>query len=73
MKSIRCIESYGGIMEGISVIFGAVSEIDGYPVNAVFDMNDIPDFKLSDPHNCPQCQAGVKLDAIVNSYGYTKL
>ena len=73
MKRIRCIESYGGIMEGISVIFGAVSEIEGYPVNAVFDMSDIPDFKLSDPHNCPQCQAGVKLDAIVNSYGYTKL
>ena len=73
MKSIRCIESYGGIMEGISVIFGAVSEIEGYPVNAVFDMSDIPDFKLSDPHNCPQCQAGTKLDAIVNSYGYTKL
>ena len=73
MKSIRCIESYGGIMEGISVIFGAVSEIEGYPVNAVFSLEDIPDFRLSDPHDCPDCKAGIKLDAIVNSYGYTTL
>lgn len=73
LKSIRCIESYGGILEGISVIFAAVNEIDGYPVNAVFDSSDLPDFRLSEPENCPDCKNGIKLDAIVNSYGYTKL
>lgn len=72
-KSIRCINSYGGIIEGISVIFSAVDEIDGYPVNSVFDVSDLPDFRLSDPNNCPDCQNGVKLDAIVNSYGYSVL
>jgi len=72
-KSIRCIQSYGGIIEGISVIYSAVSEIDGYPVNSVFDIADMPDFKLSDPNDCPDCKAGVKLDAIVNSYGYSVL
>ena len=66
-------ESYGGILEGISVIFAAVNEIDGYPVNAVFDSSDLPDFRLSEPENCPDCKNGIKLDAIVNSYGYTKL
>ena len=72
-KSIRCINSYGGIIEGISVIFSAVDEIDGYPVNSVFGVSDLPDFRLSDPNQCPDCQNGVKLDAIVNSYGYTVL
>lgn len=72
-KSIRCINSYGGIIEGISVIFSAVDEIEGYPVNYVFGVSDLPDFRLSDPHNCPDCKNGVKLDAIVNSYGYTVL
>lgn len=72
-KSIRCINSYGGIIEGISVIFSAVDEIDGYPVNSVFGVSDLPDFKLSDPKECPDCQNGVKLDAIVNSYGYSVL
>lgn len=72
-KSLRCIKSYGGIIEGISVIFSAVNEIEGYPVNAVFTAEDLPDFKLSDPASCPQCQANEKLDAIINSYGYTLL
>ncbi len=73
LKSIRCILSYGGKVEGISVIFGAIDNIDGYPVHAVFDASSLPDFTLSDPDNCPNCKAGVKLDAVVNSYGYTEL
>lgn len=72
-KSIRCIESYGGIIEGISVIFSAISEIDGHPVNSVFDIDDLPDFCLSAPDECKECKDGVKLDAIVNSYGYSLL
>lgn len=72
-KSIRCINSYGGIIEGISVIFSAVDEIDGYLVNSVFGVEDLPDFKLSDPNECPDCKNGVKLDAIINSYGYSVL
>lgn len=73
LKSIRCILSYGGKVEGISVIFGAIDNIDGFPVHAVFDAASLPDFTLSDPDNCPDCKAGVKLDAVVNSYGYTEL
>lgn len=73
LKSIRCIQSYGGILEGISVIFSAVKTIDGYPVNSVFEISDLPDFQLSEPDNCQNCRDGVKLDAIINSYGYTVL
>lgn len=72
-KSIRCITSYGGIVEGISVIFSAVNEIEGHPVNSVFNMSDLPDFKLSAPEECEDCKAHAKLDAIVNSYGYSVL
>ena len=72
-KSLRCISSYGGIVEGISCIFSAINEIEGHPVNSVFDASDLEGFKLSEPDNCPDCKAGVKLDAIVNSYGYTVL
>ena len=72
-KSLRCISSYGGIVEGISCIFSAISEIEGHPVNSVFEASDLEGFRLSEPDNCPDCKAGVKLDAIVNSYGYTVL
>ncbi|MGI6068950.1 MAG: orotate phosphoribosyltransferase [Blautia sp.] len=73
LKSIRSIESYGGKMEGVSVIFGAIDNIEGYPVHAVFDAKDLPDFRLSLPEECPDCKAHVKMDAIVTSYGYTVL
>ena len=49
------------------------SEVDGYPVYSVFSKDDIPNFTLSDPDDCPDCKAGKKLDAVVNSYGYELL
>ncbi|WP_343249376.1 orotate phosphoribosyltransferase [Diplocloster hominis] len=72
-KSIRCITSYGGIVEGISVIFSVIDNIEGYPVNSVFNVSDLPDFKLSEPDECEMCKAGLPMDAIVNSYGYSEL
>ena len=69
-KAIGTILAYGGKVSGLSVIFGNVEEVDGYPVYSVFSQNDLPNFKLSDPDNCPDCKAGKKLDAVVNSYGY---
>ena len=73
-KALRGIKSYGGIVEGISVIFtNNVTEVEGHPVYAVFSQEDLPNFKLSDPENCEDCKAGKKLDAIVNSYGYEEL
>ena len=69
-KAIGTILAYGGKVTGISVIFGNIKEVDGYPVYSVFSNEDLPNFKLSDPENCPDCKAGKKLDAVVNSYGY---
>ncbi len=72
-KSIRCITSYGGKLMGISVIFSNVDNVEGYPVHSVFSKEDLPDFRLSDPKECPDCEDSVPLDAIVNSYGYSEL
>ena len=72
-KAIGTILAYGGKIAGLSVIFANVDEIEGYPVNGVFTHEDLPNFKLTDPNNCEDCKAGVKLDAVVNSYGYEEL
>ena len=72
-KAIGTILAYGGKIAGLSVIFANVDEIDGYRVNGVFTHEDLPNFKLTDPNNCEDCKAGVKLDAVVNSYGYEEL
>ena len=69
-KAIGTILAYGGHVKGLSVIFGNIQEVDGYPVYSVFSHEDLPNFTLSDPNECPDCKAGKKLDAVVNSYGY---
>lgn len=72
-RSLECINYYGGIVSGISAIFSANEVIAGQKVNTLFKMEDLPEYKTY-PHNkCPYCQAGKKIDAIVNSYGYSML
>lgn len=72
-KAMGTILAYGGKVTGLSVIFGNVEEVDGYPVYSVFTHEDIPNFTLSNPDDCPDCKAGKKLTAVVNSYGYELL
>ncbi len=72
-RSLECVEYYGGIIQGISAIFSAADTIQGHRVNSVFNTNDFADYQSYDLHSCPYCQSGQKLDAIVNSYGYSAL
>ena len=72
-KGVECIQYYGGKLQGISAIFSAIGELDGMPVNSVFRERDIPDYQTYDFRECPYCKKGIKLDALVNGYGYSKL
>ncbi|MBR1865488.1 MAG: orotate phosphoribosyltransferase [Lachnospiraceae bacterium] len=72
-RSLECIDYYGGIIAGISAIFSASQMIAGQKIHTLFKMEDIPEYKTY-PHNqCPYCQSGKKIEAIVNSYGYSTL
>lgn len=72
-RSIECIQYYGGIIQGISAIFSSISEVEGFKVDSIFNSNDLPDYQKHDPHDCPYCKDGIRLQAIVSGYGYTKL
>lgn len=76
-RSVRtAIEStlyYGGTICGISSIFSAVNKIAGMDINTIFTSQDVPNYRAYSPHDCPMCKAGHKIEAIVNSYGYSKL
>jgi DNA-binding transcriptional LysR family regulator len=50
-----------------------VDEINGLPVRSVFNVKDIPDYESHDYKDCPYCKRGRKLDALVNSHGYSWL
>ena len=73
LAAIDAINYYGGHIVGVSAIFATVSEVDGYPVNSIFNPHDLEDYQSYKPNTCPMCQRGEKLEALVNSYGYSKL
>lgn len=72
-KSLECIEYYGGSIQGISAIFSAVSTIHGHTVNSIFRTNDLYNYETYPQNDCPLCKRGIKLDAIINSHGYSEL
>ena len=66
-------QSASGDPAGIAAIFASVKECAGYPVASNFDPHDLPDYETYDAHNCPWCRQGKKIDALVNSFGYSTL
>lgn len=72
-RSIEAIGYYGGYVAGVAAIYRAVDEVAGYPVRSVYSTDDLPDYESYDYRECPYCKAGQKLDALVNSFGYSEL
>lgn len=72
-RAIEAVEYYGGTVCGICSVFSSVDSIQGIPVRTIFEPEDLPDYQAYAPHDCPMCKAKQKIDAIVNSYGYSKL
>ncbi len=71
--AVEAVKYYGGRVAGISSIFATVNECAGYTVHSVFDPNDLNDYQTYPSHECPMCKNGEKIDALVNSHGYSKL
>ena len=72
-QSIEAIEYYGGKVAGVAAIYRAVDEVAGYPVRSIYSVQDIPDYASYDYWDCPYCRQGIKLDAIVNQFGFSEL
>lgn len=72
-RAMECVNYYGGILEGVSALFSASKKVEGMEINSIFDGSDLADYKTYDASRCPMCEKKQKLDAIVNSFGYSKL
>ncbi len=72
-RSIEAIHYYGGHVAGVAALYRAVDEVGGYPVRSVYSVKDLPDYESYDYRDCPYCKAGRKIDALVNSFGYSAL
>ena len=67
---IEAVKYYGGMTVGVCSIFAMMDECCGYPVNAIFNTKSLLWDYVSKPYSeCPMCKEGLKVDAIVNTYG----
>ena len=72
LGAIEAIRYYGGETAGVCSIIANIEECGGYPVTSIFDTERLwPDYMSKPSHECPLCKAGVKLDAMVNTYGFS--
>ena len=72
-RSIEAIGYYGGYVAGVAALYSAVKDTGGYPVASVYTLGDLPDYASYDYRDCPYCKQGIKIDALVNSFGYSTL
>ena len=71
--AIEAVKYYGGYTVGICSIFASLDTCAGYPVHSVFHTKDLDGYASYPSHECPMCKAGQKIDALVNSFGFSKL
>ncbi len=72
-RSLEGIQYYGGIVEAVASVFSTVSRVDDMPVLSVFTEEDIPGYAAYAAGECPFCQKGERIEAMVNGFGYSKL
>ncbi len=72
-RAVDALYYYGATLTGISAIFSNVSRVSGLDVHALYTQKDVPDYISFDAKDCPMCKNKVKIDALCNSLGYTKL
>lgn len=72
-RAIDCLQYYSGDLVGISAIFSAIGFSHEMKVNSLFGPTDLPDYQNYPASSCPLCKGGRKVDALINSFGYSKL
>ena len=72
-RALECVQYYGGKVVGICTIFSAVEKTHGFAVASIFSKADLPDYQTYPVQECPECAKQRKIDAIVNSFGYSKM
>ena len=72
-KGVEAIGYYGGEVVGVAALYRAVDTLGDLPVRSVYSLSDLPDYASFDYKDCPYCKKGRKLDALVNSHGYSAI
>ncbi len=72
-SALEGIRYYGGAPAGAATIFGGDFWVWNVPVVKLFGVEDLSEYHSWAPTECPLCRSGVKVDGLINSYGYSKI
>lgn len=72
-RAIDCLQYYSGELVAIGAIFSAIDSVQGIEVKSLFTDKDLPHYDNFPANECPMCKNGTKVDALINSFGYSKL
>ena len=73
-RAAEAVSYYGGTVRGVAAMFRNVEQTaEGMEIFSLFQKEDLPDYQAYQPSECPMCRRKQPLDAIVNSFGYSKL
>ena len=73
LKAAQILGYYGAAISGISAVFSAANSVMGIPINSLFSVSDIPDYKTYAPEDCTLCKDGISIDALANGFGYSRI
>ncbi|MBQ9438254.1 MAG: phosphoribosyltransferase [Lachnospiraceae bacterium] len=72
-SAVNTVRYYGGEITGVSAIFSALSEVDGITITRLYGPEDLDGYE-SYPHaGCKLCERNIPIDAICNSYGFSRV
>lgn len=73
-RGVQTTVYYGGKVVGVAGLYRAVDKLNegDYAVSSVYSVSDLPDYESYSYSECPYCKAGRRIDALINSYGYSK-
>jgi orotate phosphoribosyltransferase len=72
-RMVECLAYYSGQLVGICALFSAIKEYNGIRVKSMFNSDDIPGYFSSPSLDCPLCKASQPVDAVITSFGYSKI
>ncbi len=73
IKAVEALKYYGATISGISAIFSVANSSMGIPINSLFTIKNLPDYKAYAPEGCSMCKEKKTIDAFANAFGYSHL
>jgi orotate phosphoribosyltransferase len=72
-SALDCLAYYRANIVGVSALFMVSSVKHDLPIRALFTSDSVPGYKFYSSRDCELCRAGLPLDALISSEGFTKI